>query len=146
MSAALIAALFFTVALLVTHAYFLLGSVPLLILKHDTPMDARFVRGFFNTYYLAAMYTASATAVSLALSGRLALAAGAATLALLAALLRRTIIPKMDSLRAQMPASETNTIPEFRRMHVAAILANLAQLVLIVWSLVATSLQSRAGL
>ena len=75
-----------------------------------------------------------------------ALAAGAATLALLAALLRRTIIPKMDSLRAQMPASETNTIPEFRRMHVAAILANLAQLVLIVWSLVATSLQSRAGL
>lgn len=146
MSAALIAALFFTVALLVTHAYFLLGSVPLLILKHDTPMDARFVRGFFNTYYLAAMYTASATAVSLAFSGRLALAAGAATLALLAALLRRTIIPKMDSLRAQMPASETNTIPEFRRMHVAAILANLAQLVLIVWSLVATSLQSRAGL
>lgn len=146
MSAALIAALFFTVALLVTHAYFLLGSVPLLILKHDTPMDARFVRGFFNTYYLAAMYTASATAVSLALSGRLALAAGAATLALLAALLRRTIIPKMDSLRAQMPASETNTIPEFRRMHVAAILANLAQLVLIVWSLIATSLQSRAGL
>ena len=146
MSAALIAALFFTVALLVTHAYFLLGSVPLLILKHDTPMDARFVRGFFNTYYLAAMYTASATAVSLALSGRLALAAGAATLALLAALLRRTIIPKMDSLRAQMPASETNTIPEFRRMHVAAILANLAQLVLIVWSLIATSLQSRAGI
>jgi len=146
MSAALIAALFFTVALLVTHAYFLLGSVPLLILKHDTPMDARFVRGFFNTYYLAAMYTASATAVSLTLSGRLALAAGAATLALLAAVLRRTIIPKMDSLRAQMPASETNTIPEFRRMHVAAILANLAQLVLIVWSLVATSLQSRAGL
>lgn len=146
MSAALIAALFFTVALLVTHAYFLLGSVPLLILKHDTPMDARFVRGFFNTYYLAAMYTASATAVSLALSGRLALAAGAATLALLAALLRRTIIPKMDSLRAQMPASEANTIPEFRRMHVAAILANLAQLVLIVWSLIATSLQSRAGI
>ena len=146
MSAALIAALFFTVALLVTHAYFLLGSVPLLILKHDTPMDARFVRGFFNTYYLAAMYTASATAVSLALSGRLALAAGAATLALLAAILRRTIIPKMDSLRAQMPASETNTIPEFRRMHVAAILANLAQLVLIVWSLIATSLQSRAGI
>ena len=58
MPAALIAALFFTVALLVTHAYFLLGSVPLLILKHDTPMDASFVRSFFNTYYLAAMYIA----------------------------------------------------------------------------------------
>ena len=51
MSAPLIAALFFTVALLVTTAYFILGSVPLLILKHDTPKDSRFVRGFFNTYY-----------------------------------------------------------------------------------------------
>ena len=65
MSAALIAALFFTVALLVTHAYFLMGSVPLLVLEHDTPMDARFVRGFFNTYYLAAVVTAGATALSL---------------------------------------------------------------------------------
>jgi len=145
MSAALIAALFFTVALLVTHTYFLLGSVPLLILKHDTPMDARFVRGFFNTYYLAAMYTASATAVCLALSGRLALAAGAAILALLAAMLRRKVIPKMDSLRAQFQASDTTSIRAFRRMHVAAILINLAQLVFIVWSLIATSLQSRAG-
>ena len=42
MSAALIAALIFTVALLVTTAYFLMGSVPLLILKHDTVLDARF--------------------------------------------------------------------------------------------------------
>ena len=48
MSAALIAALVFTVALLVTTAYFMMGSLPLLILKHDTPVDARFIRGFFN--------------------------------------------------------------------------------------------------
>jgi hypothetical protein len=50
MSAALIVALCCTVALLVVTAYFLMGSVPLLILKHDTPLDARFVRGFYNTY------------------------------------------------------------------------------------------------
>ena len=145
MSAALIAALFFTVALLVTTAYFLMGSVPLLILKHDTPMDARFVRGFFNTYYLAAMFTASATAVSYAFAGRLAFAAGAAALALLATILRRKVIPKMDSLRAQIQVSATSAIPAFRRIHVTAILVNLVQLVLIVWSLIAASLQSRAG-
>lgn len=145
MSAALVAALFSTVALLVTHAYFLLGSVPLLILRHDTPMDARFVRGFFNTYYLASMYTASATAVSLALAGRLALATGAVALALLAAILRRKVIPKMDALRARFQGSDTSGIPAFRRVHVAAILVNLAQLVLIVWSLIAASLQSGAG-
>ena len=139
MSAALIAALFFTVALLVTHAYFLMGSVPLLILEHDTPMDARFVRGFFNTYYLAAMVTAGATALSLGLAGRLALAAGAAALALLATLLRRKVIPAMDALRDQFEVSGASAIPAFRRMHVAAILANLAQLVFIVWSLIAAS-------
>ena len=145
MSAALIAALFFTVALLVTTAYFLMGSVPLLVLKHDTPMDARFVRGFFNTYYLAAMFTASATAVSYAFAGRLVFAAGAAALALLAAALRRQVIPKMDTLRAQIQVGESSFIPAFRRIHVTAILINLAQLVLIVWSLIAASLQSRAG-
>lgn len=49
MSAAMIAALFFTVALLVTTAYFLMGSVPLLILKHDRPKDSRFVRAASST-------------------------------------------------------------------------------------------------
>ena len=143
MSAALVAALFFTVALLVIQAYFLMGSVPLLILKHDTPLDARFVRGFFNTYYLTAMVAASATAVSYALAGKLLFAIGAAALALLAAVMRRTIIPTMDSLRARIQADGTDAIPGFRRIHVTAILVNLAQLVLIVWSLINLSMQMR---
>ena len=143
MSAPLIAALFFTVILLVITAYFLMGSVPLLVLKHDTPMDSRFVRGFFNVYYLAAMFTASATALSYALAGRLLFAAGAAALGLLAAALRRTIIPKMDALRAQIQVSETQIIRQFRRIHVTAILINLAQLVTIVWCLVTVSMQMR---
>ena len=135
MSAALIAALFFTVALLVTTAYFILGSVPLLILKHDTPKDSRFVRGFFNTYYLAAMFTAGAAAVSYAFAGRLVVAACAAALALLATILRRRVLPQMDSLGAQIQVSGTDAIRGFRRTHLFAILVNLAQLVLIVWSL-----------
>ena len=53
MSAALIAALVFTVALLVITTYFIFGSVPLLILKHDTPMDSRFVQGFFGEVEVA---------------------------------------------------------------------------------------------
>jgi hypothetical protein len=39
MSAALVAAIVFTVALLVVTAYFIMGSVPLLILRHDTPIS-----------------------------------------------------------------------------------------------------------
>jgi hypothetical protein len=139
MSAALIVALCCTVALLVVTAYFLMGSVPLLILKHDTPLDARFVRGFYNTYWLAAMFTAGATAVSLGFAGKLLLAAGAAALALLAIVLRRSVIPRMDALRAHILAGDVAAVPEFRRIHGAAILVNLVQLTLIVWSLTSFS-------
>ena len=139
----LIAALFFTVALLVVTAYFLMGSVPLLILKHDTPLDSRFIRGFYNTYYRAAMFTATATAVSFAFAGRLALSAGAAALALLATILRQKVLPKMDMLRAQIQVKDAHAVTRFRRMHVAAILVNVAQLVVIVWSLIALSMQLR---
>ena len=141
MSAALIAAFFFTVILLVITAYFIMGSVPLLILKHDTPLDSRFVRGFFNTYYLTAMFSASATALSYAFAGRLIFASGATVLTLLAIILRRTVIPKMDALRARLQVNETIAIRGFRRLHVTAILINLAQLALIVWSLIVLSLQ-----
>ena len=99
MSAALIAALFFTVALLVTTAYFIMGSLPLLILKHDTPVDSGFVRGFFNTYYLAAMFTAGATSVRYAFAASPIFAAGAAALALLAAILRRKVIPWTEATK-----------------------------------------------
>jgi len=128
-------ALFFTVALLVTTTYFILGSIPLLVLRHDTPLDARFVRGFFNIYYVAAVITASATSISYAFAGRPALAGGAAVLALIAAVLRSKVIPKMDSLGAEIQSNSLEAIPGFRRTHVTAILINIAQLVAIVWSL-----------
>ena len=141
MPVTLIAALFFTVALLVVTAYFLLGSIPLLVLKHDTPLDARFVRGFVNIYYRAAAFTAGAPAVSDALAGKPVFASGAAAIALLAILLRRRLIPRMDAQHDAIQANGTEAIPGFRRMHVAAIVVNLAQLCVIVWSLTAFSLR-----
>jgi hypothetical protein len=138
MSAAMIAALFFTVALLVTTFYFILGSIPLLVLKHDTPLDARFVRGFFGIYYNAAVVTASATSISYAFAGRPALATGAGALALLAVVLRKKVIPKMDALGAQIQSNYMDAIPGFRRTHITAIAINIVQLVVIVWSLTAS--------
>ncbi|MFC5608983.1 hypothetical protein [Variovorax soli] len=142
MPAAMFAALFFTVALLVTTAYFIMGSVPLLILKHDTPLDARFVRAFFNVYYKAAFITATATAVSYALAHRPGIAVGAAALALIAVVLRRKILPRMDSLGAQIQSNDLDAIPGFRKTHLAAIVINIAQLVAIVWCLVVLSRQA----
>ena len=140
MSGAMIAALFFTVALLVTTGYFILGSIPLLVLKHDTPLDARFVRGFFSVYYSAALLTAGATAISYALAGRMVVALGAAALALLAFVLRQQIIPKMDALGAQIKSNDLDAIPGFRKTHLTAIAINVVQLVVIVWSLIAMRL------
>ncbi|MBS0451864.1 MAG: hypothetical protein JSS14_11175 [Proteobacteria bacterium] len=142
MSAAMFAALFFTVALLVTTAYFIMGSVPLLVLKHDTPLDARFVRAFFNLYYKAAFGTAVATAVSYALAHRPGIAIGAAALALIAVVLRKKILPRMDSLGAQIQSNDLAAIPGFRKTHLAAIVINIAQLVAIVWCLIALSRQA----
>ena len=141
MTPALITALVFTVILLVITAYFLMGSVPLLVLKHDTPLDARFVRGFFNTYYVAATVAAGATGLSYAFASRFLFAAGAAGLVVMTVVLRRAVMHRMDTLRADLQADAASAIAAFRRTHVAAILANLAQLALIVWSLVALPLQ-----
>lgn len=139
----LIAPMFFTVALLVATGYFLVGSIPLLILKHDTPLDSRFVRGFFNTYYLTARFTAIGAAVSYAFAGMLLFAAGAAALALLAIFLRGKVIPKMDVLRAQIHIDRPDAISGFRRMHLFALLINMVQLVLIVWVLISVSMSMR---
>lgn len=139
MPAALFAAMFFTVALLVTTAYFIMGSLPLLVLKHDTPLDARFVRGFFNLYYVAAFVTATATAISFLSAGRPGIAAGAAALAVMALVLRSQVIPKMDALGAQIQSDYMNAIPGFRKTHLTAIAINIVQLVVIVWTLIAFS-------
>ena len=135
MSIATYPALFFTVALLVTKAYFLMGGLPLLILEHDTPLDARFVRGFFNVYYVAAIVTAAGTAVSYAFLGRPGFAIGAGAMAITAAVLRRAVLPVMDRLRIRILDNDADAIRRFRKIHVALLAGNLAQLALVVWGL-----------
>ncbi len=128
-------ALFFTVALLAVTAYFLLGSIPLLTLKHDNPMDARFIRSFYITYYKIALTTAVGTTVSYAIAGRAGFAAGAAAIATLTVVLRNRFIPQMDQLAPKIQALEVQAIPAFRKIHKTAILINTTQLLAILGSL-----------
>jgi hypothetical protein len=136
MSAAMGVALVCTVVLLATSAYFVMASIPLLILKHDTPLDARFVRGYFNVCYRIAAASAAVTAISYALAGRLAFAAGAATLALLALGLRRKVLPTLDALGARIQTGGSRAIAGFRRAHLTAIAINAGQLAAIVWAVI----------
>ncbi len=137
-------ALLFTVALLVTTAYFLMGGLPLLVLDHDTALDARFIRGFFNLYYRAAFVTAVGAALSYAGLGQAGFALGAAALALVVVALRRRLIPTMDALGAQIQASAPQAIRRFRQVHCMALLVNLVQLALLVWALTRLSLSAGA--
>lgn len=130
-------ALFSTVALLVVTAYFLLGSIPLLTLKHDTTLDARFIRSFYVTYYRFALVTATGATISYAMASRPAFAAGAAGIVIVTLLLRRRFLPQMDTLGNQIHANAEAAIPAFRQIHQRAILINLAQLLGILGSLVA---------
>ena len=128
-----------TVALLCTMGFFMMGSLPLLILKHDTPLDARFIRGLFALYYAAVMVTGGVAAVAYAMAGRPAFALGMAALASLAVLLRRLIVGGMDALRATMTPDDAPAIAGFRRLHVRGMLINVAELGAVVWGLVRLS-------
>ena len=140
MSMAIYPAMVFTVALLVTTAYFLMGGLPLLVLDHDTSLDARFIRGFFNFYHKTAFATSVGAAVSFAALGRSGFAIGAAALALTVLLLRSRLLPAMDQLGAQIQTRGSSAIRRFRRVHVVALLINLCQLILLVWALLQFSL------
>lgn len=134
------AALFFTVALLVTTAYFLMGGLPLLILSHDTPVDQKFIQRFFDLYYKAALLAALGASVSFALWGRLLFAAGAMGIAAIAVLLRRRLVPAMEHIAAQIQANDTSAVRDFRKIHAAALLVNLTQLIVLVWGVTQLSL------
>lgn len=119
-----------TVALLVWMGYFMLGCLPLLILKHDTPADSRFIRGFFNIYYLVLMGIATFGALTFALSDRrfIGMAVAMTCIAFVAFAARRVIVSRMDRLRSTMTA-DVLAVPVFRRIHVAGIVLNVFQLV-----------------
>lgn len=133
-------AIFFTVVLLVTTAYFLMGGLPLLVLQHDTPVDGRFVRRFFEVYYQAAIVGAAGGGLSYALWGRWAFALGMGAMAVAAVQLRRRIVPAMASLAARIQAQDVAAVAGFRRLHAMALLVNLLQLVLLVWGITQISL------
>lgn len=116
------------VILLVWMGFFMFGSLPLMVLKHDTPLDARFIRGLFDVYYKAVMVTATVGALAHALAERPVIAAGMAGVALIAFFSSRRILTRMDQLRDAMTATDTVRIRQFRLLHVWGMVLNVAQL------------------
>lgn len=124
------------VILLVWMGFFMLGSLPLMILKHDTPLDARFIRGLFDVYYKAVIVTATAGVLAQAWSGKAILAVGMAAVVVVACVSRHSILSRMDRLRDVMTPTDSPRIRQFRALHVWGMVLNVAQLVAICLALV----------
>jgi hypothetical protein len=135
----LIVALISTVLLLIWMGFFMMGSLPLLILKHDTPLDSRFIRGLFNVYYVAIMTTAAAGALSYALAGRPIIALALSCVAALGFAGRYWLVAHMDIVRSTMTADDSSAIGRFRRLHIAGMLLNVALLAAFSFGLARTS-------
>jgi hypothetical protein len=102
-----------------------------MILKHDTPLDARFIRGLFDVYYKAVMVAAAAGTLAHALARRPATAVGMAAIGLVAFWSRRFILTRMDRLRDSMTATDAAGIRRFRELHVLGMVLNFVQLIAI---------------
>jgi len=99
--------------------------LPLLVLKHDTPVDSGFIRGLFNLYYVAIMATGIVGAGSAAIAGRAAAALGLGVVAAIGFAGRHWFIARMDRVRSTMTADDSSAIRKFRRLHIAGMLLNV---------------------
>lgn len=118
-----------TVAMLISMGFFFLGSLPLLILKHDKPMDARFIRCVFNTHYVATVGIATIATVGRFQSGQAAMAAFMALVGAIALTGRMQIVKRMDALRSQRRATGAMQVPAFRRLHILGMAVNATLLI-----------------
>jgi hypothetical protein len=136
----LILALISAVVLLVWMGFFMMGSLPLLVLKHDTPVDSRFIRGLFDLYYRTIMATGLVGAASAALAGRAEAALALGAVAAIGCAGRRWFIARMDLLCCTMTADDSFAIRKFRRLHIGGMLLNVLLLAAFCFGLTRVSL------
>jgi hypothetical protein len=122
-------ALVFTVLLLMSLGFSVLGSTPLLILKHDVAMDSRVVRQVFHYCYRLVTVMAVVASLAYAFAGRPLLSAGIGCIAVVAIVMHHWLLTRMDALRATMHEGDTAALSRFRRLHVTGIALNAVQLV-----------------
>ena len=121
-------ALVSTVLLLMSLGFFVLGTTPLLILKHDSAMDSRVIRQVFHYCYRMVAVMAAAASIGYALAGHPVLSLSLGGMAVLAVAMHHWMLPRMDDLRTTMHDGDHNAIRQFRKLHVAGIALNLTQL------------------
>jgi hypothetical protein len=119
--------------------YFVVGGLPLLVLKFDHPTDARMVRGFFEVHYLVLMSLAAVGTLSSAIASRPLLATAIACIALTGFAARRVIVARMDRLRGTLSVTNAPAKRKFRTLHITGIVLNVFLMVGFISALIFSS-------
>jgi hypothetical protein len=122
-------ALVSTVLLLMSLGFSVLGSTPLLILKHDVPMDSRVIRQVFHYCYRLVTVVAVVASAAYAFAGRPVLCVAIAGVAVVAIAMHHWLLSRMDSLRTTMHDGDAAALARFRQLHITGIAVNATQLV-----------------
>src|SRR4051794_30827248 len=122
-------ALVSTVLLLMFLGFSVLGSTPLLILKHDVAMDSRVVRQVLHYCFRLITFAAGVGSAAYAFAGRPFMSLGLACITAIALFMHDWLLNRMDALRTTMHDGDTAALARFRKLHIAAIVLNGTQLV-----------------
>lgn len=126
-----VAASFGLVIMMAPMAYFLLASPSFLFVKLDIPPVAQLLRGMFHGYFIALAIAGVVGTVGLAAAGRMAFLIGMGVVAF-AVLARRWFLHRIDAQLGTRPAGDGGMARRLRRLHVAGMLCNAAQFVVVV--------------
>ena len=124
-----------TVVLLFWMGFFTLASPPLLVLKHDTPKDANFIRNLFNTYYVVLMTMATIGAAICVYLEKTEVAYAMGGLVIFVFAVRLLFISRMDRLRGVGLVGDSGAVRKFRSLHMAGIALNVVQLGTVAWGM-----------
>ena len=128
-------ALVSTVLLLMTLGFSVLGTTPLLVLKHVQPMDSRVIRQVFHYCYRLIAVVAIAACIVNALVDRQDVSVCAGAIAILVLALHHWILMRMDALRVTMHDGDTQAVSNFRQLHAMGVFMNIALFSVAIWAI-----------
>jgi RecA/RadA recombinase len=128
-------ALVSTVLLLMTLGFSVLGTTPLLVLKHVQPMDSRIIRQVFHYCYRLIAVVAIAACIGNALVDRQDVSFCAGAIAILELALHHWILIRMDALRVTMHDGDAQAVSNFRQLHAIGVFMNIALFSVAIWAI-----------
>jgi hypothetical protein len=124
-----------TVILLLPMVYFFFTSITFLLATLSDPVVTRLLRGLFNTYFSMVVGFCAVGSLAYLSSGRPGVATGLGLIAAVAFGARRWFLARLDAQIRARDEGDGSAVPRLRRLHLAGMLYNAVQCVLIIASI-----------